>query len=47
VRVFEKNGNKAVYTIDKFTVDNNMDDKLFAFDENQHKGVEVIDLRDK
>lgn len=47
VRVFEKNGNKAIYTINKFMVDNNMDDKLFAFDEEQHKGVEVIDLRDK
>ena len=47
VKVFEKNGNRATYTITKFTATNNIDDKLFAFDEAQYKDVEVIDLRDK
>lgn len=45
MRIFEKNGNRSVYTINKFTPDDNVDDKLFAFDKSQYKGVEVIDLR--
>jgi outer membrane lipoprotein carrier protein len=46
VKVFEKNGNRSVYTITKFATSNNIDDKLFAFDEAQYKNVEVIDLRE-
>jgi outer membrane lipoprotein carrier protein len=45
MRIFEKNGNRSVYIITKFTPDVAVDDKLFAFDKTQYKGVEVIDLR--
>lgn len=45
MRIFEKNGNRSVYTINKFTPNVTVDDKLFAFDKSQYKGVEVIDLR--
>ena len=46
VKVFEKNGSRAIYTITKFASSPNIDDKLFAFDESQYKNVEVIDLRE-
>jgi outer membrane lipoprotein carrier protein len=46
VKVFEKNGNKSIYTITGFTASNNIDDRLFAFDKSQYKDVEVIDLRE-
>lgn len=45
MRVFEKNGSRSLYSITKFTPDNTVEDKLFAFDVSKHKGVEVIDLR--
>jgi len=45
LRVFEKNGTRSLYSITKFTPDDTVEDKLFAFDVSKHKGVEVIDLR--
>jgi outer membrane lipoprotein-sorting protein len=45
MRVFEKNGTRSLYSITKFTADDTVEDKLFAFDVSKHKGVEVIDLR--
>ncbi|MBC7921093.1 MAG: outer membrane lipoprotein carrier protein LolA [Ferruginibacter sp.] len=45
MQVFEKNGNRSLYTITKFVPDVAVDDKLFAFDKSQYKDVEIIDLR--
>lgn len=44
-KVFEKNGNRYVYTISGFKANVNMQDGLFTFDTKAHPGVEVIDLR--
>ncbi len=43
-KTFEKNGNRYVYTIAKFTP-TEVDDKAFVFDKAKYKGVEVVDLR--
>ena len=44
LKVFEKNGNRYLYTVQKFTP-TEIDDNYFAFDKSKYKGVEVIDLR--
>jgi outer membrane lipoprotein carrier protein len=44
LKVFEKNGNRYLYTVQKF-VPTEIDDNYFAFDKSKYKGVEVIDLR--
>jgi chaperone LolA len=43
-KTFEKNGNRYVYSISKFTP-TEIDDKAFVFDKSKYKGVEVVDLR--
>jgi outer membrane lipoprotein-sorting protein len=45
LRVFEKSGNRYVYTVNRFTPVETIDDNFFAFDKSKYKGVEVIDLR--
>jgi outer membrane lipoprotein carrier protein len=43
-KIFEKNGNRYVYTLEQFTP-GDLDDKMFAFDKSKYKDVEVVDLR--
>ncbi|MDO1447091.1 outer membrane lipoprotein carrier protein LolA [Rhodocytophaga aerolata] len=45
LRVFEKSGNRYVYTVNRFTPVETIDDNFFAFDKSKYKGVEIIDLR--
>jgi len=44
-KIFEKNGNKYLYSVTKFTPSNIIEDKAFTFDKSKYKGVEVVDLR--
>ncbi len=43
--LFDKNGNKISYFIDKFTPDNTLDDSIFTFTIANYPGIEVVDLR--
>lgn len=44
-KIFEKNGNRYLYTISKFQPNIKLEDAQFTFDKNKFPGVEVIDLR--
>ncbi len=44
-KIFDKSGNRYTYAINSFKEHASLDDKLFVFDMNAHKGVEVIDFR--
>lgn len=44
-KVFEKNGNRYVYTITSMKVNTNLADSLFVFNSKDYPGVEVVDLR--
>jgi len=44
-KVTQRNGQRVVFRVDKMTPNVPVDDKFFAFDAKQYKGVEVIDLR--
>ncbi|MFN4147230.1 MAG: LolA family protein [Runella sp.] len=44
-KVTQRNGQRIVFKVDKFTPNLKVDDKFFAFDASQYKGVEIIDLR--
>lgn len=44
-KVFEKNGNRYLYSINKFQPNIKLEDAQFAFDKTKYAGVEVIDLR--
>jgi len=44
-KVTQRNGQRLVFKVDKFTPNVKVEDKFFAFDAAQYKGVEVIDLR--
>jgi outer membrane lipoprotein-sorting protein len=44
-KVTQRNGQRLVFKVDKFTPNVKVEDKFFAFDTEQYKGVEVIDLR--
>ncbi len=43
--IWEKNGNKYKYEISGFTADASISDSHFTFNEKEHPGVEVVDLR--
>ncbi|REE05765.1 LolA family protein [Marinoscillum furvescens] len=43
--VFERSGNKYIYTINEFTKKEDVSDDYFTFDTKKNKGVEVIDFR--
>lgn len=43
-KIFEKNGNKYVYTIKSFTPNVNVADSEFTFDKSKYPGVTVNDL---
>lgn len=44
-KVFEKNGNRYIYTITSMKTDTAMPDSLFVFDTKKYPKVEVVDLR--
>lgn len=44
-RIFDRNGNRYLYDIDKFDPTIEASNADFEFDKNNHKGVEVVDLR--
>ena len=44
-KVFEKNGNRYIYTITDYKTNTPLAESLFVFDAKAHPGVEVIDLR--
>lgn len=44
-KVTQRSGQRLVFKVDKFTPNVKVEDKFFAFDATQYKGVEVIDLR--
>lgn len=44
-KVFEKNGNKYVYSVTSFTPNAKLTDDTFVFDTKKFPGVEVIDLQ--
>lgn len=44
-KVFEKNGNRYIYTVTTFTPNTKLADNVFVFDAQKYPGVEVIDLQ--
>lgn len=44
-KVFEKNGNRYIYTITSLKTNINLPDSLFVFDSKKYPHVEVVDLR--
>ena len=44
-KIFEKNGNRYLFTISNFQPNAKLSDDLFSFDKDKYKGVEVVDLR--
>jgi outer membrane lipoprotein carrier protein len=44
-KIFDKNGNKSTYSIDKFTPNPALTEDMFSFNKAKHPGVEVVDLR--
>lgn len=44
-KVFEKNGNRYLYTVKTFTPEPTLTDNMFNFDKTKYKGIEVVDLR--
>lgn len=44
-KVFEKNGNRYIYTITSIKTDTPLPDSLFVFDTKKYPKVEVVDLR--
>lgn len=43
--IADKRGSKYTYSIKRTAVNKPLDDNVFTFDENEHKNVEIIDLR--
>ncbi len=44
-KVWDKNGKRTVFRVDKFMPNAPADDKMFTFDKKKYPGVEVVDLR--
>lgn len=44
-KVFEKNGDRYIYTVNSMKTNTNLPDSLFTFDAKKHPNVEVVDLR--
>jgi outer membrane lipoprotein carrier protein len=44
-RVFEKNGNRYIYSVASMTTNTNLPDASFNFDQKKYPGIEVVDLR--
>ena len=44
-KLFEKNGNRYVYTVTAFKTNSDLPESLFIFDSKTYPNVEVVDLR--
>ena len=44
-KVFEKNGDRYIYTVNSMKTNTDLPDSLFSFDAKKHPNVEVVDLR--
>jgi outer membrane lipoprotein-sorting protein len=44
-KVFEKNGNRYIYTVNSMKTNTAIPESLFVFDTKNYPGVEVVDLR--
>jgi outer membrane lipoprotein carrier protein len=44
-KVWDKNGKRTIFRVDRFLPNAPADDKIFTFDKKQYPGVEVVDLR--
>ena len=44
-KIWDKNGKRTVFRVDKFTPNAPAEDKLFTFDKKLYPGVEIVDLR--
>lgn len=44
-KLFEKNGNRYIYTVTGFKTNSDLPASLFVFNTKDHPGVEVVDLR--
>jgi outer membrane lipoprotein-sorting protein len=44
-KIFDKNGNKSTYTIEKFQPNPPLPEEMFTFNKAKYPGVEVLDLR--
>lgn len=44
-RIFDKNGNRYIYTIKSFAANPKLADTFFMFDPKKYPGIEVVDLR--
>lgn len=44
-KVWDKNGKRTVFRVDRFMPNAPADDKMFTFDKKKYPGVEVVDLR--
>ncbi len=44
-KIWDKNGKKTVFRVDKFMPNTPADDKIFSFDKKKYPGVEMVDLR--
>src|SRR5690242_4479811 len=44
-KVFEKNGDRFIYTVNSMKTNTTIADTLFSFDAKKHPNVEVVDLR--
>jgi outer membrane lipoprotein-sorting protein len=44
-KVFEKNGDRYIYTVNSMKTNTDIPDSLFTFDAKKHPNVEVVDLR--
>jgi outer membrane lipoprotein-sorting protein len=44
-KIFEKNGDRYIYTVNSMKTNTNIPESLFVFDAKKHPKVEVVDLR--
>ncbi len=44
-KIWDKNGKRTIFRVDKFISNSPADDKLFSFDKKKYPGVEMVDLR--
>jgi outer membrane lipoprotein carrier protein len=44
-KIFDRNGNRYLYSINKFTPNSPVEDKQFKFDKSKYPKVQIVDLR--
>jgi outer membrane lipoprotein-sorting protein len=44
-KIFDRNGNRYIYSINKFTPNHPIEDKQFKFDKTKYPKVQIVDLR--